>query len=357
MIAACLVAAGAAGGSAVVTFTEVHMGVQVRISVHAPGEEAARPAVRVAMDRVRAFDLALSDWKSDSAAMRLPTGPGTVQVDDPILAEALDAAATWHQRTRGALDVTLGPLTRLWRAARQSDTWPSPEPLQAARFASGMRNMTWNPDDRTLTLHAGAMRLDFGGLAQGLAADAALQSLREAGWPCAIVDVSGDVAVGEAPPGTIGWKVRVEPGRDDQPAETLLLARCGISTSGDRGQPARIGGRLASHILDPATGEPLPLPRQAVVIAATAAAADALATACCVLSPEACRTVMQNAPAIAVRLDRLPQEGGVQPMGAWATIRRAERGPDDAPRSGVATRPSSGSEATGPRDSAAPDPR
>lgn len=356
MIAACLVVAAVAGDGAAVSFTEVHMGVPVRITVHAPSEEAVRPAVREAMDRVRAFDLALSDWKTDSAAMRLPTEPCTVQVHDPILAAALDAADIWHRRTHGALDVALGPLTRLWRAAPRSGVWPSPEAVIAARSASGMRNMSWHPADRALTLHAAGMRMDFGGLAQGMAADAALQSLREAGWPIAIVDVSGDVAVGQAPPGAAGWTVQVEPAFADQPTETLLLAQCAISSSGDRGQPARIGDRLVGHILDPATGEPLAVPRQAVVIAASATAADALATAFCVLSVEDCRAVMEGTPAIAVRLDRLPDEGGVRPMGAWNSIRRAEAPPVAAPPSAAAARPSPEPEEKGPRGSGAPDP-
>jgi thiamine biosynthesis lipoprotein len=357
VIAVCLVAAAAAGEGAAVAFTEVHMGLPVRITVHAPSEDAVRPAVRAAMDRVKAHDLALSDWKPDSAAMQLPTTPATVQVDDATLAEALDAASVWHQRTDGALDVTLGPLTRLWRAARRTGVWPSPQELLAARSASGMHNMSWNPADRTLTLHTAAMRLDFGGLAQGMAADAALRSLRESGWPSAIVDVSGDVAVGDAPPGAVGWTVQVTPAFPDQPGETLLLERCGISSSGDRGQPSRIGDRPAGHILDPANGEPLPLPRQAVVIAASATAADALATAFCVLSPEGCRAVMDGGSAIAVRLDRPSEEGGVQRMGAWSAIRRAEERPVAAPPSAEAAHPSPGPEETGPLGSAAPGPR
>ena len=49
-----------------------------------------------------------------------------------------------------------------------------------------------------------------------------------------VIDASGDVALGDPPPGEKGWKIGIAPLKADQPPERFLeLANCAISTSGE----------------------------------------------------------------------------------------------------------------------------
>ena len=132
------------------------------------------------------------------------------------------------------------------------------------------------------------MRLDFGGIAKGYAADRSLDALRDMGIRRALVVAGGDVAAGEPPPGERGWRVEIAPfdtAETPARAETLTLATAAVSTSGDAEQWVEIGGVRYSHILDPRTGRPLTGRRQATVVARDATTSDMLATALCVLSP------------------------------------------------------------------------
>jgi len=328
-------------------FTEIHMAVPVRIVLHAEHEAQARSAARQAFDRVKAWDDALTDWREGSDAMRLPSGAGESAVVGGRLATALDAADRFSKVTSGALDPAIGSVTRLWREARRSGDRPPSAALASARAASGRAAWDWNAAERRFTALRAGVRMDFGAIGQGLAADDALDALRSAGCPSALVDVSGDIALGAPPPGEPGWRVLVEPEFEAQPADTLLLHDCGVSTSGDRAQRALVDARVTSHILDPATGEPLPAPRQSTVVARDATTADALATALCVVDV-ATAIRLTDAFGAQARIDRTPAEGGIQAGDGWRGLRRASSSPAGAPTAPAAPRPSPASEASGP---------
>lgn len=323
------------------------MGVPVRIVLHADGEAQARVAARAAFDRVKAWDQALSDWHETSDAMRLPQRAGERATVSGRLATALDAALRFSVATDGAVDPALGPLTSLWRQARRTGASPNPASLEGARAASGASAWSWDPATRTFTARRNGVRMDFGAFGQGLAADDALAALQEAGCPAALVDISGDIAIGAPPPCQPGWRVMVEPEFKTQEPETLMLHDCGVSTSGDRGQRAAVAGATVSHILDPGTGAPLPSPRQATVVARDATTADALATAFCVIDAAKADALARTHGAQA-RLDRTASEGGIQPLGGWSALRRASSSPAGGSSAPEAPRPSRASEASGP---------
>jgi thiamine biosynthesis lipoprotein len=349
MIALALVAASLAGRF---EFRELHMGVEVRIVLHAEDASQAAAAARVAFDRVRAWDDALSDWREGTPAQRLPSTAGSSMIVDGRLAAALDASRRLGAVTDGGFDAALGSLTRLWREARRTRVMPTDSQIDRARDAAGAGAWAWDPPERRFTALRDGVRMDFGAIAQGLAADDALASLRTAGLPSALVDVSGDIAVGAPPPGADGWRIGIAPHVDGAPEEQLLLRDCAISTSGDRVQRIRIGDVEVGHLLDPRNGRPLPALRQATVLADTAATADAVATALCTLPMQEARRVADRL-ALAARIDRAPAEGGVVTTGAWRTIRRASSDPADAPSAPEAPRPSPATPASGPPDSPA----
>jgi thiamine biosynthesis lipoprotein len=124
------------------------------------------------------------------------------------------------------------------------------------------------------------MRLDLGGIGKGYAADAALRILKGSGLDRALVAASGDIAVGNPPPGQPGWKVGIAAfvGATNTPPPTLLLRNAGISTSGDTEQFIEINGVHYSHIVNPATGLGLTNRIQATIIGPNATTTDSLDT-------------------------------------------------------------------------------
>ena len=127
------------------------------------------------------------------------------------LCEVLAYGQELSRRTEGAFDVTVGPLTRLWRRARRRAELPPAEQLQAARAAVGYQHLVVHAEDCTVELRRPNMRIDLGGIAQGYASDLALAALRAQGIHRGLVNVSGDITVSDAPPGKSGWTIGIAP--------------------------------------------------------------------------------------------------------------------------------------------------
>lgn len=273
-------------------FAQVIMGVRVDIAAYAENREKATEAARAAFAAMNELDRILSDYRPDSEAMVLCSKPAGVPVpvsDD--LHEVLRRAREISEATDGAFDVTVGPLVQLWRESRRENRLPDPEALRAAREKVGWRKVVLGTDGadlKTVTLLADGMRLDFGGIGKGYAADRALSVMQERGVPRTLVAVAGDIAAGDPPPDRKGWTVALERGGPDGSSETekMVIGNEGVSTSGDTEQFVEIGGVRYSHIVDPRTGTGLTRSPVVTVVAPDTAACDALATAICVLGVE-----------------------------------------------------------------------
>jgi thiamine biosynthesis lipoprotein len=267
-------------------FSQPQMGTTLRVVLYARSDDDARRAADAAFARVAELDARLSDYRPESELSRLTRGPigQPVAVSSDLMA-VLSAAQSLASRSAGAFDITVGPLSKLWRRARRQIELPSGPDLEAARALTGHRLLTLGRESATVTVHKAGMLLDPGGIAKGYAADEALQVLRARGFPRALVALGGDVAAGAAPPGSSGWQVGLA-GIDAgsvAPSSPLTVTNAGISTSGDAEQWVEIGGRRYSHIVDPRTGIGITGRRTVSVLAADAMTSDMLATALSVM--------------------------------------------------------------------------
>ncbi len=264
------------------------MGVSFTIVLYAPDASTANRCFRAGFDRIEQLNRIFSDYDSTSEIGRLGSASPTkepVRVSDDLWRVLRDAQAL-AERSGGAFDVTVGPLTKLWRRAQRRKEVPSPARLAEALAAVGTEHLRLDPQGQTVELMRPGMRLDLGGIAKGYAADAALAEIRQRGVRRALVNASGDIALGDPPPDKPGWTIGVAPlDARAPPSRKLLLANCGIATSGDAWQSVEIGGRRYSHILDPHTGLGLTQRSSVTVVASDCMTADGLASAVSVLGP------------------------------------------------------------------------
>jgi thiamine biosynthesis lipoprotein len=281
-------------------FTRPQMGTVVAISVLANHEDAARGAAEQAFAKIESLEQILSDYRADSEVRRLAASNSSAyETPKPVskaLNEVLIAADQLSRRTDGAFDVTVGPLVRLWRRAGRKGQRPAEHRIAAALRSVGYRHLQLSvhpPQGPAVFLARPGMRIDLGGIAKGYIADRALETIRQAGYPVAMVDAGGDLALGASPPDQPGWRIgiapwgRPEPDGDNAAAVKFVdLANCGVATSGDAARGVVIGKRRWSHVIDPRTGYPLTSPWAATVIAATCAVADGYASSAMVVGPE-----------------------------------------------------------------------
>lgn len=282
-------------------FRKILMGVGARIVLFAPDEGSAVDAASSAFARIAELESALSDYRSDSEvvslretlARQLPSlpadEPAVVSISDD-LALALRLSRDLRARTNGAFDERLGEMTALWRSARASGTAPSKAAWERAfDRAHQDYDLVETPEQHSAIAAQGVVFLDFGGIGKGLACDQAASVLRSHGIDRFLIDMGGDLLLGKAPPAQRGWRVAIQ-GESASPG-FVVLAECGIATSGASEQFLEIEGERFSHILDPRSGEPLRQTRSVTVIARDAATADALASALSVLGASGMREI------------------------------------------------------------------
>ncbi len=267
-------------------FEEPQMGVPFRIVLYAPDQKSAEAAVDKAFARVVYLNTLMSDYEYESELNRLgrTSGSGQKIKVTPELWTVLKKARDISEASDGALDVTVAPLIQVWRKARREKQLPAAEAIAKAKAAVGYRNIEMS--DGAVELKIPNMRLDLGAIAKGYAADEALRVLRENGFARSLCAASGDMALGDAPPGKKGWNIELL-NTDGTNKNTITLKNCGVATSGDLFQFVEIGGKRYSHIVDPKTGMGLTDRSLVTVIAKDGITADGLSTTVSVMGPEA----------------------------------------------------------------------
>jgi len=239
------------------------------------GNDEARRAARLVIARVNAWAARLTRHSNDSDLAYLNADPADHVRVRPTLAAALRAGRLAGQYGEGLVDVTMLD-ARL--AAESGD-----DPVGAARSSE------WQIDsDRhgsAMVSRPAGLHFDLGGVGKGWIADRALSLLH--GWPGAVVDADGDLAVSCAP--GRHWEVAVgDPRSDDVNLAVLHLGaqaggppvRWGVATSGVSIHRWASDGRVRHHLIDPRTGRPAETDVvQATVIAGSALRAEALAKA------------------------------------------------------------------------------
>jgi thiamine biosynthesis lipoprotein len=259
-------------------YARVMMGSKARIVLYQEYEHQAAAKASLAFDEIQHLNDVLSDYDPNSEAMLLISRPSNQwhSVSEDLSDVLLKSARVWVA-SGGAFDPTIGPVIQVWRDAVTTGELPATRILRVARSHVGMNLIEIDKQESAVRLATEGMRLDFGGIGKGYAAGRALEILQGLDAPCAMVDLGGDLAIGNAPPETDGWVVTIDTGIDN-PKE-LTLTNCGVATSGDLYRFIEIDGNRFSHIVDPRTGQGLTTRIAVTVVADEPWLADALASA------------------------------------------------------------------------------
>lgn len=266
-------------------YTKLAMGVEARIVLYAGSEDDAARAAGLAFERIDELDRTLSHWREDSELNALCRAAGQPFRASHDLSQVLFLASKGYDETGGVFDVTVRPLVELWKRTRETGELPSDEELREVKRRVGMHKVLQNGS--TIEMQVG-VELDLGGIGKGYACDQALLTLSSAGCSSALVEIGGDLAVSDAPPGKEGWDVLIG-GNSDRPPVKRTLARRAVASSGDAEQFVEIDGTRYSHVIDPRTGLGTTHAMGFAVIANDATTADLLASAACVLGEEETR--------------------------------------------------------------------
>ncbi len=263
-------------------FTQPQMGLPFRLQFYAPDSETATVAANAAYERVRQLNQILSDYETDSELNQLSRTAGQnrdIRVSDDLWKVLAMAQRRAHE-SDGSFDISVGPLVTLWRKARREHQLPPLALINSGLGRVGFRHIILKPESQSVRLLIPHMHLDLGGIAKGYALDEALSILRRHGITRALVTGSGDMAIGDSPPGKSGWRIEIPPhdSQTNTPSSFIHLKNCGFATSGDTVQRLEINGIRYSHILNPKTGLGLTNHSAVWVVAKDGMTADSFST-------------------------------------------------------------------------------
>jgi len=262
------------------------MGTIFQLSIWAPPgkQPQAAEALQEAFRLVETIQSRVSSWDkaSDTSAVNQNAGQGSVRVGSELI-DLLGKSLTLARQTEGAFDITGGPLFELWKQTRKTATLPTDEQIRRCLEIIGHEKVVLSGD--RVELAAPGMRIDFGAIGKGYAADRVAELLQSRGFENYIIDAGGDVLVGGSR-GNTPWQVAVRHPRKGEFLAVFGASDRAIATSGDYEQFSVIGGERYSHILDTRTGRPARGLVSVSIVARRAADADALATAVFVMGPQ-----------------------------------------------------------------------
>ena len=292
-----------AGQRATDALREIHyvMGTLLEITLyHEPREEGKRVLARCFQEARRLEDIfSAYDDDSDLSRLNRHAGLGPIEINQELWS-ALKIARSLGRQTDGAMDITIGPLIDLWRAAEEQGIMSSPALVTEALDRTGISKVQLLPDRRAELRRAG-MRLDLGGIGKGYAVDRLSEILDQEGVASAFINFgrSSLAAVGSLPERE-SWPVMLQ-NDDGKPVGLAHLKDQRLCVSGSFGHSFEIGGTRLSHLINPRDGSPFRHHSLGVAVARTATEAEALTKAIIIL---------EDAQGLAV-VSRLPEAEGL----------------------------------------------
>jgi thiamine biosynthesis lipoprotein len=267
--------------------TELLMGNRFDLGVVANSQKEAEQAIEKAIGEIKRIENLVTTFRGDSQTNLINQNAGIkpVEVDEEVYA-LIERAQRISGLTQGAFDLTYGSLDKsLWNFDQKMTQLPSAEQALKAVGLIDYRNIVL--EKGTVFLREKGMRIGFGGIGKGYAADRAKKVLQDEGYENGVVNASGDMnAWGFREDGN-PWKVGIS--NPDSPQDIIAefdLKNAAVATSGNYEKYVMIDGVKYSHTIHPKTGFPIRGIKSVTVFAPFAELADALTTPIAVMGVE-----------------------------------------------------------------------
>jgi thiamine biosynthesis lipoprotein len=266
------------------------MGNQFEITVVMTDEIRADKMIDLAIDEIRRIEKLLTtyDDRSETNLINQHAGVKPVKVSKEVL-ELIKRSLKISRVTDGAFDITYGSIDKnLWNFNRSLATLPDEVTARKMVKLVDYRNVIIDERNSTVMLKRPGMRIGFGGIGKGYAADRARIVLEKHGVESGIVNASGDLIAWGMQANGEPWSIGIShPDNPSKPLARLQLTNMAIATSGNYEKYIVIDGKKYSHTIHPKTGLPVRGVKSVTVIASNGEIADAMATPVMVMGASA----------------------------------------------------------------------
>ena len=265
------------------------MGTRFEISAVAIDQISAWKAINLAIDEIQRIENLISSWdpNSQTSAINNNAGIRPQQVDKELF-DLIYRAKKVAQLTEGAFDISFASMDRIWAFDGSHQIMPEEEKVRMAASKINWENIILNKKDNTVYLKEKGMKIGFGGIGKGYAANRAKMVMQQVdGLKGGVVNASGDLIAWGHSLQPEGWTIKIANPQDrDHAIAWLQIKDMAIVTSGDYEKYVMIDGVRYAHIIDPRSGYPTTGIKSVSILCPDAELADALATSVFVLGVE-----------------------------------------------------------------------
>ena len=257
------------------------MGNRFEISAVSDDETWAQARIDEAVAEIQRIEALFTTFndKSQTNLINANAGISPVKVNREVF-ELVKRSLRISEVTQGAFDITYGSIDKsLWNFDTQMTALPDPKTTRQMVRLINYRNVILDEAEGSVFLKEKGMRIGFGGIGKGYAAEMAKRLMIQRGVENGIVNASGDLTTWGAQPNGEPWTIGIaHPDAKEQPFSYFNISNISVATSGNYEKYVMIGGKKYSHTIDPKTGLPVSGIKSVTIICPNAEIADAMAT-------------------------------------------------------------------------------
>ena len=261
--------------------TALLMGNQFEISAVSLSEEDANRSITAAIKEIKRIEKLLTTYheSSETNSINRNAGIAAVTVSEEIF-NLIERSVRISGSTQGAFDITYGSIDKsLWNFDTQMKSLPDKATAKEMVRLINYRNIILDKDNTTVFLKEKGMRIGFGGIGKGYAAEMAKITMQQLGITSGIVNASGDLTTWGVQPNGEEWTIGIaNPNILGEVFSFLKISGLAVATSGNYEKFIVIDGKKYSHTIDPRTGLPVTGIKSVTIITKNAEIADAMAT-------------------------------------------------------------------------------
>lgn len=261
------------------------MGSKFEITLVDKDSLSAEKNIDKSVSEIRRIENLISEWNPETQISEVNRNAGIkpVKVDAEVFA-LTEKGIYFSQLTDGAFDISIVAMDKIWKFDDSMNELPSEESIRNSVKNVGYQNIILDKTNSTIFLKNKGMKIGFGSIGKGYAADKTRELMKSFGVKAGIINASGDISTWGTQPDGTPWAIGINnPFRDDTIAAVLYLKENAVTTSGSYEKYAEINGKRYSHIMNPKTGYPSTGLTSVTVVGPNATMANGFSTSIMVL--------------------------------------------------------------------------
>jgi thiamine biosynthesis lipoprotein len=268
--------------------TLILMGSRFDITVVASNEKEGNKYIDSAIFEIARIEKLISSWdvNSETSLINKLSGIKPIKVDKELF-DLIERSIAISTLTNGAFDISYASMDRIWKYDGTMREMPSEEKISSSIKKVGYQNIIIDKEAQTVFLKLKGMKIGFGAIGKGYAADKAKALLIEKGAKAGIINASGDLNAWGKQANGKDWMVAItNPLNKNKVFSWLPINDSAIVTSGNYEKFISFNGIRYSHIIDPRTGYPSTGIISTSIMTSNAELADAISTSVFVMGVE-----------------------------------------------------------------------